>query len=67
MLDQGRSAMPDQAKDQDVSKEVSQKKRGGIPLRIIPNEAEELAKEMQDIFDEDKVVHRQGSSQPERD
>ncbi len=38
-----------------------------IPLQIIPNDDEEVAEEMQRIFDEDKVVHRHGSSEPESD
>ncbi len=47
----------------------SEKKEGSfrIPLRIVPNETEEIANEMQEIFDEDKVVHRQGSAEPEHD
>lgn len=50
-------------------KKESEKKEGSfhIPLRIVPNEEEEIANEMQEIFDDDKVVHRQGSSEPERD
>ena len=38
-----------------------------IPLRFIPNENEETAQEMKELFDEDKVTHRQGSSEPEAD
>ena len=38
-----------------------------IPLRFIPNENEEIAQEMKELFDEDKVTHRQGSSEPEAD
>lgn len=38
-----------------------------IPLRLIPNETESFEAEMQEIFDEDKIVHRHGSSEPERD
>lgn len=38
-----------------------------IPLRLVPNEAESLAEEMREIFDEDKITHRHGSAEPERD
>ncbi|MEO2054297.1 MAG: hypothetical protein ABGX83_03170 [Nitrospira sp.] len=50
-------------------KKEDKKKEGSfrIPLRLVPNDAEEIAKEMQEIFDEDKVVHRQGGAEPERD
>jgi len=59
--------MPEKPKGEADSKTQNKEKRSSIPLRLIPNEAEEFEREMQDIFDEDKVVHRQGSSQPERD
>ncbi len=39
----------------------------GIPLRLIPNDKAALEEELQALFDEDKVVHRQGSSEPEAD
>lgn len=42
-------------------------KRDTIPLQVIQNEKDEVAEEMQKIFDEDKVVHRHGSSEPESD
>jgi len=50
-------------------KKENKKKEGSfsIPLRLVPNDAEEIAKEMQEIFDEDKVVHRQGGAEPEHD
>ncbi|MFQ5579688.1 MAG: hypothetical protein ACE5FZ_03680 [Nitrospiria bacterium] len=50
-------------------KKEPKKKEGSfnIPLRIVPDDAEEMANEMREIFDEDKVVHRQGSAEPERD
>lgn len=38
-----------------------------LPLTLIPNKRDEVAEEMQKIFDEDKVVHRHGSSEPESD
>ncbi len=59
---------------------MSDKKEGGsskkpekpverkiIPLVQVPNDSEILDQEMQDLFDEDRVKHQQGSSEPERD
>ena len=59
--------MTDKTKNKEISQKERKEKRTSIPLRLIPNEAEEIAREMQDIFDEDKVTHRQGSSEPEKD
>ncbi|MBI1821440.1 MAG: hypothetical protein HY036_10200 [Nitrospirae bacterium] len=38
-----------------------------IPLIKVPNEAELLEEELQDMFDEDKVTHKHGNSEPESD
>ena len=38
-----------------------------IPLIKVPNDAELIEEELQDIFDEDKVTHQHGSSEPEAD
>ncbi|MHB8482474.1 MAG: hypothetical protein ACYDBV_07040 [Nitrospiria bacterium] len=38
-----------------------------IPLIKIPNEAELIEEELQDMFDEDKVTHKHGNSEPESD
>lgn len=38
-----------------------------IPLNPVPNDSELLEREMEDLFEEDRVRHRQGSSEPERD
>ena len=68
-IEKEESAMSDDPKKDETKQKTAGKKenRLSIPLRLIPNEAEALAREMQAIFDEDKVVHRQGSSEPERD
>ncbi len=57
------------SEDKKPSEEKKEKEKSvfKIPLRRIPNEAESLAEEMQEIFDEDKVVHRHGSAEPEHD
>ncbi len=38
-----------------------------IPLRLISNDKDALEEEWRELFDEDKVVHRQGNSEPEAD
>jgi hypothetical protein len=38
-----------------------------IPLPIVHDEEEDTNKEMQELFDEDKVTHEHGGSEPERD
>ena len=57
------------SEDKKPSEEKKEKEKSvfKIPLRRIPNEAESLAEEMQEIFDEDKIVHRHGSAEPEHD
>jgi hypothetical protein len=38
-----------------------------IPLVSIPHDDDMIAAEMAELFDEDKVTHQHGSSEPERD
>jgi len=52
---------------QNAEKNAPAKKRGPIPLRVVPNDKEEMESAMTALFDEDKVVHRQGNSEPEAD
>jgi hypothetical protein len=56
-------------KQQERSSETScaPKKVKWIPLQRVPAEGELLAEEMEEIYDEDKVTHRHGSSEPEGD
>ncbi len=53
------------AKEQD--KKPAAKAFKEIPLVSVPNEDEMLAEEMAEIFDEDRVTHKHGSSEPEAD
>ncbi len=48
-------------------KDEKPKKSTHIPLIPMPSDKETLEDEMRDIFEEDKVEHRHGSSEPERD
>ncbi|MEW6544489.1 MAG: hypothetical protein AB1411_12885 [Nitrospirota bacterium] len=43
------------------------KPRKEIPLVSVPNDRDMIADEMAELFDEDKVTHEHGSSEPEAD
>ena len=43
------------------------KARKEIPLVSVPNDRDMIADEMAELFDEDKVTHQHGSSEPEAD
>jgi hypothetical protein len=43
------------------------KPRKEIPLVSVPNDRDMIAEEMADLFDEDKVRHEHGGSEPEAD
>ena len=41
--------------------------RKEIPLVSVPNDRDMIAEEMADLFDEDKVTHQHGGTEPEAD
>ncbi|WHZ23170.1 MAG: hypothetical protein OJF47_002282 [Nitrospira sp.] len=43
------------------------KPRKEIPLISVPNDRDMIAEEMAELFDEDRVSHQHGSSEPEAD
>ena len=43
------------------------KSRKEIPLVSVPNDRDMIAEEMEELFDEDRVTHQHGSSEPEAD
>lgn len=47
--------------------EPAPKTRKEIPLISVPNDRDMIAAEMAEMFDEDRVSHRHGSSEPEAD
>ncbi|HLZ32819.1 MAG TPA: hypothetical protein VKP13_02295 [Nitrospira sp.] len=47
--------------------EVAPKVRKEIPLVSVPNDRDMIAEEMAELFDEDRVSHQHGSSEPEAD
>ncbi|WP_447977802.1 hypothetical protein [Candidatus Nitrospira bockiana] len=44
-----------------------EKNRKELPLVSVPDDRELLAQEMAELFEEDKVTHQHGSSEPEAD
>jgi len=62
--------MSDKAKQPDPKApppEDEPKARKEIPLISVPNDREMIAEEMEELFDEDRVSHQHGSSEPEAD
>ncbi len=47
--------------------EDTTKERKEIPLISVPNDHDMIAEEMAELFEEDKVSHQHGSSEPEAD
>jgi hypothetical protein len=47
--------------------ETVAKTRKEIPLVSVPNDRDMIAEEMAEMFDEDRVSHQHGSSEPEAD
>lgn len=47
--------------------EETPKARKEIPLISVPNDRDMIAAEMEELFDEDRVSHQHGSSEPEAD
>ena len=61
-------AMSDKPKQPDPSlPEDTPKARKEIPLIAIQDDGDVIAEEMAELFEEDKVSHQHGSSEPEAD
>jgi hypothetical protein len=60
MTESRKQPEPPEAKEQP-------KARKEIPLISVPNDREMIAEEMEELFDEDRVSHQHGSSEPEAD
>lgn len=61
------SKEPKHHKETDSSKKKPKNKPINIPLNIIPNDDSTMDDEMSDLFNEDKVKHEHGNTEPERD
>ena len=58
---------PEPSKRQAEQTDQEPKVRKQIPLVSVPNDRDMMAEEMAELFDEDKVTHKHGSSEPEAD
>ncbi len=58
-------AKPGPKAEGDKGKE--KKKPIKIPLPVLPSDDSSLDDEMNELFNEDKVTHKHGTSEPERD
>lgn len=58
---------PNQPPEQPSSPDPTPKPRKEIPLISVPNDRDMIAAEMAELFDEDRVSHQHGSSEPEAD
>jgi hypothetical protein len=61
------SDKPKQPEPEAPSPESTPKARKEIPLISVPNDRDMIAEEMEELFDEDRVSHQHGSSEPEAD
>ena len=62
-----RQSDPSIGKDKPDKDRHEPKARKEIPLVSVPNDQDMIAEEMAELFDEDKVTHKHGSSEPEAD
>ena len=58
---------PDPPKAPTPVTQTETKPRKEIPLISVPNDRDMIAAEMAELFDEDRVSHQHGSSEPEAD
>jgi hypothetical protein len=58
---------PKQHQKPDSMKSEPKKKAINIPLHVIPSDEGNVDDEMNELFEEDKVKHTHGTSEPERD
>jgi hypothetical protein len=61
------SDKPKQPASESPTPESPPKTRKEIPLVSVPNDRDMIAEEMAELFDEDRVSHQHGSSEPEAD
>ena len=59
--------MSDKKHKQPDKADKPDKPRKEIPLVSVPNDHDMIADEMAELFDEDKVTHKHGGTEPEAD
>jgi len=60
-------AAPHQTGGNEKAPEKTPPRRIEIPLISTPNDQVEMEQEMEELFNEEKVKHRHGGTEPERD
>jgi hypothetical protein len=61
------SKEPKRQKGPDPTKTGPKKKTVNIPLTVLPSDEGTVDDEMNELFNEDKVKHKHGQTEPERD
>jgi hypothetical protein len=61
------SRKPDDHSKPKKQDQSESKPKKPIPVVSVPNDRDMIADEMAELFDEDKVTHKHGSSEPEAD
>jgi len=61
------AGMSEKPKQPEAPQPNQPKPRKEIPLVSVPNDRDMIADEMAELFEEDKVSHQHGSSEPEAD
>lgn len=56
-----------QRKPAEIAEPDQPKARKEVPLVAVPSDRELMAEEMAELFDDDRVTHIHGSSEPEAD
>jgi len=62
-----KSDLPPSGSKDNPPEQESPPARKEIPLVSVPNDRDLLAQEMEELFEEDRVTHKHGSSEPEAD
>ena len=61
------SKEPKHQKERNKTKSEPKKKPVENPFTILPSDEKSVDDEMNDLFNEDKVEHKHGNTEPERD
>lgn len=61
------SKEPKRRRGPDPAKTEPKKKAFNIPLNVLPSDEGTVDDEMNELFNEDKVKHKHGQTEPERD
>ena len=61
------SKEPKRQEDPDPAKTEPKRKVFNIPIPVLPSDEGSMDDEMNELFNEDKVEHKHGKTEPERD